>query len=194
MNQKAWLMFRCSHNFFLILSINNIVMCKRYFLIISSFIIICSSCSHKDVYLFDEEAKDLKEFIEWTINYDSDNIVVKNYRPVSSKTLSDIVSLDNEGISITHNKGTIIAVLYFNDNEAFINKNQKDLLILVSKSQIFEDFNILIESNNIKPIMPGVTDKIIENLLSNGVKSNYINLNYLSASNKKLIIKLIKLL
>ena len=194
MNQKAWLMFRCSRNFFLILSIKNIVMFKRYFLIISSFIIICSSCSHKDVYLFDEDTKDLKELIEWTINYDSDNIVVKIYRPVSSKTLSDIVSLDNEDISITHNKGTIIAVLYFNDNEAFINKNQKDLLILVSKSQIFEDFNILIESNNIKPIMPGVTDKIIENLLSNGVKSNYINLNYLSGSNKKLIIKLIKLL
>ena len=187
-------MFRCSRNFFLILSIKNIVMFKRYFLIISSFIIICSSCSHKDVYLFDEEAKDLKELIEWSINYDSDNTVVKIYRPVSSKTLSDIVSLDNEDISITHNKGTIIAVLYFNENEAFINKNQKDLLVLVSKSQIFEDFNILIESNNIKAIMPGVTDKIIENLLSNGVKSNYINLNYLSGNNKKLIIKLIKLL
>ena len=194
MNQKAWLMFRCSHNFFLILSINNIVMCKRYFFIISSFIIICSSCSHKDVYLFDEEAKDLKELIEWTIDYDFDNTSVKNYRPVSSKTLSDIVSLDNEDVSIAHNKGTVIAVLYFNDNEAFLNKNQKDLLILVSKSQIFEDFNILIESNNIKAIMPGVTDKIVENLLSNGVKSNYINLNYLSGSNKKLIIKLIKLL
>ena len=116
MNQKAWLMFRCSRNFF----------------IISSFIIICFSCSHKDVYLFDEDTKDLKELIEWAINYDSDNIVVKNYRPVSSKTLSDIVSLDNEDVSIAHNKGTIIAVLYFNDNEAFINKNQKDLLILVS--------------------------------------------------------------
>ena len=191
MNQKAWLMFRCSHNFFLILSINNIVMCKRYFFIISSFIIICSSCSNKDVYLFDEGTKDL---IEWAINSDSDNIVVNDYRPVSSKTLSDIVSLDNEDVSIAHNKGTVIAVLYFNENEAFINKNQKDLLVLVSKSQIFEDFNILIESNNIKAIMPGVTDKIIENLLSNGVKSNYINLNYLSSSNKKLIIKLIKLL
>ena len=187
-------MFLCSRNFFLILSIKNIVMFKRYLLIISSFIIICSSCSHKDVNLFDEEAKDLKEFIEWTINYDSDNTVVKKYRPVSSKTLSDIVSLYNEDISITHNKGTIIAVLYFNENEAFINKNQKDLLVLVSKSQIFEDFNILIESNNIKTIMHLVVDEVFDNLLSNGVKSNYINLNYLSASNKKLIIKLIKLL
>ena len=194
MNQKAWLMFRCSRNFFLILSIKNIVMFKRYFLIISSFIIICSSCSHKDVYLFDEEAKDLKEFIEWTINYDSDNIIIKTYKPVSSKTLSEIVSLDNEGISLTHNKGNIIAVLYFNDNEAFINKNQKDMLVLVSKSQIFEDFNILIESNNIKAIMPDVIGKIREKLLSNGVKNNFINLNYLSGRNNILIIKLIKLL
>ena len=194
MNQKAWLMFRCSRNFFLILSIKNIVMFKRYFLIISSFIIICSSCSHKDVYLFDEEAKDLKELIEWTIDYDFDNTSVKNYRPVSSKTLSDIVSLDNEDVSIAHNKGTVIAVLYFNDNEVFINKNQKDLLILVSKSQIFEDFNILIESNNIKTIMPDIIGQIKENLLSYGIKNNYISLNYLNGSNKKLIIKLIKLL
>ena len=187
-------MFRCFRNFFLIFSINNIIMCKRYFFIISSFIIMSSSCSNKDIYLFDEDVKDLKELIEWTINHDSDNPNVENYRPVSSKTLSDMVSLENKAVSISHNKGIIIAVMYFNENESVLNKNQKDLLVLVSKSQIFEDFNILIESNNIKPIMPGVTDKIIENLLSNGVKSNYINLNYLSGSNKKLIIKLIKLL
>ena len=153
-----------------------------------------SSCSNKDSDLFDEDVKDLKELIEWTINHDSDNATVENYRPVSSKTLSDMVSLENKVVSISHNKGIIIAVLYFNENESVLNKNQKDLLVLVSKSQIFEDFNILIESNNIKAIMPGITDKIIENLLSNGVKSNYINLNYVSGSNKKLIIKLIKLL
>ena len=183
-------MFLCFHN----LNISDIFMCKRYFFIISSFIIFCFSCSNKDRDLFDENVKEVKELIEWTINYDFDNTSVKNYRPVSSKTLSDIVSLDNQGISITHNKGAIIAVLYFNDNEAFLNKNQKDLLILVSKSQIFENFNILIESNNIKTVMPDIIGQIKENLLSNGIKSNYISLNYLNGSNKKLIIKLIKLL
>jgi hypothetical protein len=59
---------------------------------------------------------------------------------------------------------------------------------------MFEDFNILIESNNIKTIMPDIIGQIKENLLSNGIKNNYISLNYLSGSNKKLIIKLIKLL
>jgi len=169
-------------------------MCKIFFFILSSFIIFFSSCSNKEIDLFGENVKELEELIEWSINHKPADTGVKKHRPVSSITLSDMVSLEEDVDSIEHNQGIIIAVLYFNENESVLNKNQKDLLVLVSKSQIFEDFNILIESNNIKPIMPGVTDKIIENLLSNGVKSNYINLNYLSASNKKLIIKLIKLL
>ena len=169
-------------------------MCKIYFFILSSFIIFLSSCSNKEIDLFGENVKELEELIEWSINHKPADTGVKKYRPVSSITLSDMASLEEDVNSIEHNQGIIIAVLNFNENEDFLNKNQKELLILVSKAQMFEDFNILIESNNIKPIIPGVTDKIIENLLSNGVKSNYINLNYLSASNKKLIIKLIKLL
>jgi uncharacterized protein (DUF111 family) len=105
-----------------------------------------------------------------------------------------MVSLEEDVDSIEHNQGIIIAVLNFNENEDFLNKNQKELLILVSKAQMFEDFNILIESNNIKNIMPDIIGQIKENLLSNGIKNSYISLNYLSGSNKKLIIKLIKVL
>jgi len=169
-------------------------MCKRYFFIISSFIIFCSSCFNKDVDLFGENVKELKELIEWSINHKPTNAGVKNYRPVSSETLSEMASLEEDVDSIEHNQGIIIAVLNFNENEDFLNKNQKELLILVSKAQMFEDFNILIESNNIKTIMPDIIGQIKENLLSNGIKNNYISLNYLSGSNKKLIIKLIKVL
>jgi hypothetical protein len=169
-------------------------MCKIYFFILSSFIIFLSSCSNKEIDLFGENVKELEELIEWSINHKPADAGVKKYRPVSSITLSDMVILE-EGIdSIEHNQGIIIAVLNFNENEDFLNKNQKELLILVSKAQMFEDFNILIESNNIKTIMPDIIGQIKENLLSNGIKNNYISLNYLSGSNKKLIIKLIKVL
>jgi hypothetical protein len=183
-------MFLCFHN----LNISDIFMCKRYFFIISSFIIFCFSCSNKDRDLFDENVKEVKELIEWSINHKPDNTVVKNYIPVSSETLSEMISLEGDIETIKHDKGTIIAVLHFYESEDFINENQKNLLILVSKAQIFEDFNILIESNNIKAIMPDVIGKIREKLLSNGVKNNFINLNYLSGRNNILIIKLIKLL
>ncbi|MDB9762115.1 hypothetical protein OAC06_04790 [Alphaproteobacteria bacterium] len=169
-------------------------MCKFFFFILSSFIIFFSSCSNKEIDLFGENVKELEELIEWSINHKPADIGIEKYRPVSSITLSDMVSLEKDVDSIVHNQGTIIAVLYFNENEDFLNKSQKELLILVSKAQIFEDFNILIESNNIKAIMPDIIGQIKENLLSNGIKNNYISLNYLKGSNKKLIIKLIKLL
>ena len=169
-------------------------MCKKYFFIIGLFIIFCSSCSNKEIDLFGENVKELEELIEWSINNKPANSGVKNYRPVSSKTLTEMVILVEDVDSIEHNQGVIIAVLYFYESEAFLNKNQKELLILVSKAQMFEGFNILIESNNQKTIMPDTIVKIRENLLSNGIKNNYISLNYLSGSNKKLIIKLIKVL
>jgi len=169
-------------------------MCKFFCFILSSFIIFCSSCTNKEIDLLGENVKELEELIEWSINHKPADAGVKKYRPVSSITLSDMVILE-EGIdSIEHNQGIIIAVLYFNENEEFLNKIQKELLILVSKAQMFEDFNIIIESNNIKTIMPDIIGQIKENLLSNGIKNNYISLNYLNGSNKKLIIKLIKLL
>ena len=169
-------------------------MYKKYIYIISSFIIFCSSCSNENAILFDEDIKHLKELMEWSVNHNTDNIVTENYIPVSSETLSEMVSLDEYIDTIEHNKGIIIGVLYFNENESLLNSYQKDMLILISKAQKFEDFNILIESNNIKSIMPDIIGEIVESLLSNNVKSNYISLNYLDESNKKLIIKVIKLL
>jgi len=169
-------------------------MCKFFFFILSSFIIFCSFCSNKEINLLGENVKELEELIEWSINHKPADADVKKYRPVSSITLSDMVILDENIDSIEHNQGIIIAVLYFNENEEFLNKIQKELLILVSKAQMFEDFNIIIESNNIKTIMPDIIGQIKENLLSNGIKNNYISLNYLSGGNKKLIIKLIKVL
>ena len=170
----------------------NLALYKRFFLIISllSFLI-CSSCDNKSIYSFDT---DIQELIEWSKNNNSNQIIKQDYKPVSSQTLSEMVSIELGSENIYHNKGIIIGFLYINYDELFLNKGQKDLLALIAKAQKFEEFNILIESNNIKTIMHLVVDEVFDNLLSNGVKNNNINLNYLSNINKTLTIKIIKLL
>ena len=164
----------------------------RTSLLILVSIILCSSCNNKGIYSIEEN---IKELIEWTVNTDSENISIKKLKPVSSNTLAEMVNLETEVISnYEHNKGAVIGVLYFNNDETILSSNQKDLLFLISKAQKFEEFNILIESNKIKPIIQEVLDQIIQNLEFNGVKNNDISLNHIDDKNKKLIIKIIKLL
>ena len=167
-------------------------MCKLFFLIISFlFIFIFTSCDQKTIYSFDE---DIKELIEWSVNLDSPNAINQDYKPVSSQTLSEIASLELDSDSIKHNKGTIIGILKFNYNKLFLNNDHKDLLLLISKAQKFEEFNILIESNNIKTSKIKLIDEVFEIFLSNGIKNKNISLNFIDDSNKNIIIKIIKLL
>ena len=167
-------------------------MCKLLFLIISFlFIFIFVSCDQKTIYSFDE---DIKELIEWSINLDSTNATNQDYKPVSSQTLSEIASLELDSDSIKHNKGTIIGILKFNYDTPFLKNDHKDLLLLISKAQKFEEFNILIESNNIKTSKIKLIDEVFEIFLSNGIKNKNISLNFIDDSNKNIIIKIIKLL
>ena len=167
-------------------------MCKLLFLIISFlFIFIFVSCDQKTIYSFDE---DIKELIEWSINLDSTNVINQDYKPVSSQTLSEIASLELDSDSIKHNKGTIIGILKFNYNTPFLKNDYKDLLLLISKAQKFEEFNILIESNNIKTNKIKFINKVYEIFLSNGIKNKNISLNFIDDNNKNIIIKIIKLL
>ena len=167
-------------------------MCKLFFLIISFlFIFIFTSCDQKTIYSFDE---DIKELIEWSINLDTINAINQDYKPVSSQTLSEIASLELDSESVKHNKGIIIGILNFNYNKLFLNNDHKDLLLLISKAQKFEEFNILIESNNIKTSKIKLIDEVFEIFLSNGIKNKNISLNYIDDSNKNIIITIIKLL
>jgi hypothetical protein len=164
----------------------------RTSLLILVSIILCSSCNNKGIYSIEEN---IKELIEWTVNTDSENISIKKFKPVSSNTLAEMVNLETEVISnYEHNKGAVIGVLYFNNDETILSSNQKDLLFLISKAQKFEEFNILIESNKIKSNIQEILDQIIQNLEFNGVKNNDISLNHINDNSKKLIIKIIKLL
>tara|TARA_B100001059_G_scaffold110095_1_gene110186 strand:+ start:4243 stop:4743 length:501 start_codon:yes stop_codon:yes gene_type:complete len=165
---------------------------SKLFLIISFlFIFIFASCDQKTIYSFDE---DIKELIEWSINLDNTNAINQGYKPVSSQTLSEIVSLELDSESVEHNKGIIIGILNFNYNKQILNNDHKDLLLLISKAQKFEEFNILIESNNIKTSKIKLIDEVFEIFLSNGIKNKNISLNYIDDSNKNIIITIIKLL
>ena len=167
-------------------------MCKLFFLIISFlFIFIFASCDQKTIYSFDE---DIKELIEWSSNLDSNNSINQDYKPVSSQTLSEIASLESDSHSVKHNKGIIIGILNFNYNKLFLNNDHKDLLLLISKAQKFEEFNILIESNNIKTSEIKLIDEVFEIFLSNGIKNKNISISYIGDSNKNIIITIIKLL
>ena len=74
-----------------------------------------------------------------------------------------------------------------------LNESNKDLIVLISKAQKYEDFNILIQSNDIKSNLNEVIDEIKRILLSNGVKKYKIKINSQEDLNKDLVIKLIKL-
>ena len=105
-------------------------------------ILLCFSCNKKSIYSFDEN---IKELIEWTTNTGSKNISIKKFKPVSSNTLAEMVSLETDIIrNYDHNDGFVIGVLYFNNDETILSSNQKDLLFLISKAQKFEEFNILL--------------------------------------------------
>jgi len=164
----------------------------RTSLLILVSIILCSSCNNKGIYSIEEN---IKELIEWTVNTDSENISIKKFKPVSSNTLAEMVNLETEVISnYEHNKGAVIGVLYFNNDETILSSNQKDLLFLISKAQKFEEFNILIESNKIKSNIQEILDQIIQNLEFHDVKNDDISLNHVNDNSKNLIIKIIKLL
>ena len=65
---------------------------------------------------------------------------------------------------------------------------------MIARAQKYENFNILIESNDIKSNLKDVMGEIKSILLSNGVKNNKISLKLINDKNKDYIIKIIKIL
>ena len=65
-------------------------------------------------------------------------------------------------------------------------------MILIARAQKYENFNILIQSNDIKSNLKDVMGEIKSILLSNGVKNNKISLESIDDKNNDYIIKIIK--
>jgi len=152
-------------------------------------IIFLSSCEYNSISDFD---KDIEELIDWSLVNETKYQSI-NYIPITSETLAELISLEEYSNLVQPKNGVLIGYLIFKDEKIFLTENNKDLIILISKAQKYEDFNILIQSNDIKSNLNEVIEEIKRILLSNGVKKYNIKINSKEDLNKDLVIKLIKL-
>ena len=141
---------------------------KIYFLVI----IFLSSCEYNSISDFD---KDIEELIDWSLINETKYQSI-NYIPITSETLAELISLEYSNL-VQPKNGVLIGYLIFKGEKIFLSENNKDLIILISKAQKYEDFNILIQSNDIKSNLNEVIDEIKRILLSNGVKKYNIKIN-----------------
>ena len=167
--------------------INYFKLYKKYFLLIIMFLY---SCENKSINNFD---KNIKELIDWSVE-DESSYISNDYIPITSNTLAHIVTLQDNKNEILSKSGIIIGYFIFKNNKIFITEDNKDSLILIARAQKYEDFNILIQSNDIKSNLKDVMDEIKGILLSNGVNNNKISLKSIDEKNKDYIIKIIKIL
>ena len=158
---------------------------KIYFLVI----IFLSSCEYNSISDFD---KDIEELIDWSLINETKYQSI-NYTPITSETLSELISLEEYSNLVQPKNGILIGYFIFKSDKIFLTESNKDLIILISKAQKYEDFNILIQSNDIKSNLNNVIEEIKRILLSNGVKKYNIKINSKEDLNKGMVIKLIKL-
>ena len=158
---------------------------KIYFLVI----IFLSSCEYNSISDFD---KDIEELIDWSLINETKYQSI-NYTPITSETLAELISLEEYSNLVQPKNGILIGYFIFKSDKIFLTESNKDLIILISKAQKYEDFNILIQSNDIKSNLNEVIEEIRGILLSNGVKKYNIKINSKEDLNKDLVIKLIKL-
>ena len=158
---------------------------KIYFLVI----IFLSSCEYNSISDFD---KDIEELIDWSLINETKYQSI-NYTPITSETLSELISLEEYSNLVQPKNGILIGYFIFKSDKIFLTERNKDLIILISKAQKYEDFNILIQSNDIKSNLNKVIDEIKRILISNGVKKYNIKINSKEDLNKDTVIKLIKL-
>ena len=156
-----------------------------YFLVI----IFLSSCEYNSISDFD---KDIEELIDWSLINETKYQSI-NYTPITSETLAELISLEEYSNLVQPKNGILIGYFIFKSDKIFLTENNKDLIILISKAQKYEDFNILIQSNDIKSNLNKVIDEIKRILISNGVKKYNIKINSKEDLNKDMVIKLIKL-
>ena len=152
-------------------------------------IIFLSSCEYNSISEFD---KDIEELIDWSL-IDETKYQSINYTPITSETLAELISLEEYSNLVQPKNGILIGYFIFKSDKIFLTESNKDLIMLISKAQKYEDFNILIQSNDIKSNLNEIIEEIKGILLSNGVKKYNIIINSKEDLNKGLVIKLIKL-
>ena len=152
-------------------------------------IIFLSSCEYNSISDFD---KDIEELIDWSLINENKYQSI-DYTPISSETLAELISLEEYSNLVQPKNGVLIGYLIFKSEKTLLTESNKDLIILISKAQKYEDFNILIQSNDIKSNLNKVIDEIKRILISNGVKKYNIKINSKEDLNKDMVIKLIKL-
>lgn len=152
-------------------------------------IIFLSSCEYNSISEFE---KDIEELIDWSLINETKYQSI-NYTPITSETLAELISLEEYSNLVQPRDGVLIGYLIFKSDNIFLTESNKDLIILISKAQKYEDFNILIQSNDIKSNLNEIIEEIKRILLSNGVKKYNIMINSEEDLNKDLVIKLIKL-
>ena len=152
-------------------------------------IIFLSSCEYNSISEFD---KDIEELIDWSLINQTKYQSIK-YTPITSETLAELISLEEYSNLVPPKNGILIGYLIFKSDKIFLTESNKDLIILISKAQKYEDFDILIQSNDIKSNLNEIIEEINGILLSNGVKKYNIMINSKEDLNKDLVIKLIKL-
>ena len=161
----------------------------KLFKIYMFIIIFLSSCEYNSISEFD---KDIQELIDWSL-IDETKYQSINYTPITSETLAELISLEEYNNLVLPKNGVLIGYLLLKSDKIFLTESNKDLIMLISKAQKYEDFNILIQSNDIKSNLNEVIDEIKRILISNGVKKYNIKINSKEDLNKDLVIKLIKL-
>jgi hypothetical protein len=159
---------------------------KKYILLI---IIILSSCENKSISNFD---KNIDELIDWSL-LEEPKYQSMSYTPISSNTLAELMELEEYTNLIQPKNGILIGYFNFSSNKNILTEENKDLLILISKAQKYENFNILIQSNDIKSNLRNVIDEIKNILVSNGINNNKISLASIDDINEDFVIKIIKL-
>ena len=152
-------------------------------------IIFLSSCEYNSISDFD---KDIEELIDWSLINETKYQSI-NYIPITSETLAELISLEEYSNLVQPKNGVLIGYLIFKSDKIFLTESNKDLIVLISKAQKYEDFDILIQSNDIKSNLNELIEEIKRILLSNGVKKYNIMINSKEDLNKDLVIKLIKL-
>ena len=160
-----------------------------YRILIFSFLtFLLASCKNMDLEKIDD---DLNNFMDWAL---SDTVIQSNqiHSTISSFTLNSFVIMDENFEKydfLLSSKNNIIGFFLFT-NDLYKLEKYHDHLMLISRAQKSENFNINIITNKNKTSF--LLDKIEEMLILNGVNKDKILKIYDENESNIIIIKIVK--
>ena len=149
-----------------------------------------ASCKNIDLENIDD---DLNNFMDWAL---SDTVIESNqiHSTISSSTINSFVIMDENFEKydfLLSSKNNIIGFFLFT-NDLYKLEKYYDHLMLISRAQKSENFNINIFANINKNKTSFLLDKIEEMLILNGVNKEKILKIYDENENNIIIIKIVK--